>query len=79
MATSAPAVNRWALRLDQLPPNPGAGLPPGSLPRKGGDAVKIQQGDANWHPTIVSLLVLIGLEIVAFGVLRWAFRSAHGG
>ena len=79
MATPAPAVNRWALRLDQLPPNPGAGRPPGYLPRQGGDQVKLQPGAGDWHPTVVSLLVLIGLEVAAYSVLRWAFRSAHGG
>jgi len=36
-------------------------------------------GDANWHPTVVSLLVLIVAEIAAYSLLRWAFRTAHGG
>jgi hypothetical protein len=36
-------------------------------------------GDASWHPTVVSLLVLIVAEIAAYSVLRWAFRTAHGG
>lgn len=78
MAQAKQPVNRWALRLDQLPPNPGAGLPPGSPERKG-TGVKIQPQDQNWHPTVVSLLVLIGLEVLGYGLLRWAFRTAHGG
>ena len=36
-------------------------------------------GAHQWHPTVVSLLVLILLEILGYGVLRWAFRTAHGG
>lgn len=32
-----------------------------------------------WSPTVVNLLVLIGLEIGAYMALRWAFRTAHGG
>jgi hypothetical protein len=32
-----------------------------------------------WHPTVVGLLVLIVLEILGYGLLRWAFRTAHGG
>lgn len=34
---------------------------------------------SGWTPTVVNLLVLIGVEIVAYCLLRWAFRSAHGG
>jgi hypothetical protein len=36
-------------------------------------------GSQQWHPDVVSLLVLIVVEIAAYGVLRWAFRTAHGG
>jgi hypothetical protein len=38
-----------------------------------------QKAAASWSPTVVSLVVLIGLEIAAYAALRWAFRSAHGG
>jgi hypothetical protein len=34
---------------------------------------------ADWHPTIVSLMVLIVVEMAAFAALRYAFRTAHGG
>jgi hypothetical protein len=31
-----------------------------------------------WHPTVVNLLVLIALELVAYSVLRYAFRQSLG-
>lgn len=34
---------------------------------------------AGWSPTVANLVILIALEIVAYCVLRWAFRTAHGG
>lgn len=71
-------VNRWALRLDQPPANPGAGQPIGQPHKAGGHTVNGSNA-SQWHPTVVSLLVLIVLEILAYGVLRWAFRTAHGG
>lgn len=36
-------------------------------------------GGNSWHPTVINLLILIVLEIVAYGVLRYAFRQFHGG
>ena len=36
-------------------------------------------GGTTWHPTVVNLLILLVLEIVAYGVLRYAFRQFHGG
>jgi hypothetical protein len=36
-------------------------------------------GDTGWHPTVSSLVVLIAFEIAAYCLLRWAFRTAHGG
>lgn len=32
-----------------------------------------------WSPTVGNLVVLIGLEIIAYALLRYAFRTAHGG
>jgi len=34
---------------------------------------------SGWTPTVANLVVLVALEIVAYCVLRWAFRTAHGG
>jgi len=34
---------------------------------------------ADWHPTVLNLVILIVLEIVAYAAMRYAFRSAHGG
>lgn len=56
--------------------------------RKGGGAVAtpgattvrgMVAGGSAWHPTVVNLLILVVLEIVAYGVLRYAFRQFHGG
>jgi len=81
------AVNRWALRLDQPPANPGAGRSIGTAgskgPAPGEEAVTMgpagSSSNQQWHPDVVSLLVLIVVEIAAYSVLRWAFRTAHGG
>jgi hypothetical protein len=32
-----------------------------------------------WTPTVANLAVLVVLEIAAYCLLRWAFRTAHGG
>lgn len=32
-------------------------------------------GDKQWHPTVVNLLVLIILEMVAFSALRYTFNK----
>ncbi len=32
-----------------------------------------------WTPTVSNLVVLLGVEIVAYCLLRYAFRTAHGG
>lgn len=32
-----------------------------------------------WTPTVANLVVIVALEIVAYAMLRWAFRTAHGG
>jgi hypothetical protein len=79
-----PNVNRWALRLDLGAPNPGAGLAIGRAqwPRDEAEMKAAPAGGGGagqWHPTVMNLMVLIALEVVAFGALRWAFRSAHGG
>lgn len=36
-------------------------------------------GGNSWHPTVVNLLILLVLEILAYGLLRYAFRQFHGG
>lgn len=32
-----------------------------------------------WSPTVGNLVVLIALEIIGYCLLRYAFRTAHGG
>lgn len=36
-------------------------------------------GAGTWTPTVANLVVLIALEIVAYCLLRYAFRTVHGG
>lgn len=76
-----PTYNRGAAR-DTAPPNPGAGQTIGHYQagKKDQMALPIRVPTAkDWHPTVVNLLILIVLEIIAFGALRYAFRTAHGG
>lgn len=81
-----PNVNRWALSLDQSAPNPSAGLSVGKSQTPRSDAAVAKNasgggaaGPRDWQPTVLNLVILIVLETVAFGLLRYAFRSAHGG
>lgn len=32
-----------------------------------------------WTPTVSNLVIIVVLELLAYCVLRWAFRTAHGG
>jgi hypothetical protein len=41
----------------------------GTIVRKAGE----------WHPTVVHLVGLVILETIAYGLLRYVFRNAHGG
>jgi hypothetical protein len=78
-------VNRWALSNEQSAPNPSAGLSPGKAqtPRSDAAVAKMSAGGSaspkDWQPTVLNLVILIVLETVAFGLLRYVFRSAHGG
>lgn len=38
-----------------------------------------RRAGTGWTPTVANLLVLIALEIVAYCLLRYAFRTVHGG
>jgi hypothetical protein len=75
----------WARRDQASLPGSWRGAPPvaggqGSMagPR-GGTMTAPVRGQATWSPTVANLLVLIALEIVAYCVLRYAFRTVHGG
>lgn len=37
-----------------------------------------QNSGSDWHPTVVNLLVLIVLELLAYGLLRSVFNKALG-
>jgi hypothetical protein len=78
-----PNVNRWQLKIDQSGPNPSAGLAVGKAQTPRSDA-QVAKGSAgynpkDWQPTVLNLVILIVLETLAFGCLRYVFRSAHGG
>lgn len=38
-----------------------------------------RNSNGSWEPTVLYLLLLVVVEIVAYGALRYAFRSVHGG
>lgn len=46
---------------------------------KGASVTAPARAPGSWTPTVANLVVLIGIEIVAYIALRWAFRTAHGG
>lgn len=46
---------------------------------KGAERTASVRGGSSWSPTVANLLVLIALEIVAYCLLRYAFRTVHGG
>lgn len=76
-------VNRWALAYDQSAPNPSAGLAVGRVrtPRTEAEMAAPIKGTSpsDWHPTVLNLVVLIVLEMGAYALLRYVFRTAHGG
>ena len=79
------AVSRWASMRPEEPsnvPNPYAGFvigyPHGSRPNSGATSMPNQNSGSDWHPTVVNLLVLIILELLAYGLLRSVFNKALG-
>lgn len=59
------------------PPVAG-GTGSGAGPAGGGLVARVR-GGATWTPTVANLVVLVALEIVAYCLMRYAFRTAHGG
>lgn len=51
----------------------------GSMAGPSGTGVRAALAPSAWHPTVINLLVLVVLEIIAYGLLRYAFRTFHGG
>jgi hypothetical protein len=66
---------------------PGSGYWRGAPPQAGGTgsmqgpsgAGTIVRKAGEWHPTVVHLVGLVILETIAYGLLRYVFRNAHGG
>lgn len=38
-----------------------------------------KNANAGFHPTVLSLMILVVAEFAAYAALRYTFRSAHGG
>lgn len=69
-------------------PGPGSGYHHGAPPKAGGQGsmagpagagTRALRAPEGWTPTVANLIVLIVLELAAYAVLRWTFRTAHGG
>ena len=60
------------------------GAPPtvggtGSMAGPKGAGSRAMFNSEGWTPTVSNLVVLVVVELLAYCVLRWAFRTAHGG
>jgi hypothetical protein len=63
------SINRRVKAAGAVSSGADVGRPPNGVP------VDIRgNGAKNWSPTVANLLVLVVLEIVAFGVIRYAFK-----
>jgi hypothetical protein len=76
--------NRWADPRQMPAPGYWYGSPPkaggtGSMIGPSGTVQAGKPAGRTWHPTVVNLLILVSLEILAYGLLRYAFRTVHGG
>lgn len=87
---SGPGINRGlnGNRVQAGTPESGSGYYHGAPPKAGGQGSMAGPKGAGsralfnsdgWTPTVSNLLVLVLLEIGAYMLLRWAFRTAHGG
>jgi len=88
---SGPGIPRALDRngdMDASKSSPGSGYYRGAPPRAGGTGsmaggkgagTRALFSSDGWTPTVSNLVVLVLLELVAYCVLRWAFRTAHGG
>lgn len=82
---SGPGINRG---MNAAEPAAGSGYYRGAPPRAGGQGSQMGPKGAGsrplinkegWTPTVSNLVVLIALEMGAYVLLRWVFRTAHGG
>lgn len=58
------------------PPNAGG---TGSMAGPKGAGTRSLFNSEGWTPTVSNLIVLVALELAAYVVLRYVFRTAHGG
>jgi hypothetical protein len=49
------------------------------MPAPSGGGVRNALSSTTWHPTVVNLLILVVLEVITYGLLRYTFRNFHGG
>lgn len=87
----APGINRGLTDnggMDAATMSAGGGYYRGAPPRAGGQGSMAGPKGAGsrslfngegWTPTVSNLVVLVLLELAAYCVLRWVFRTAHGG
>ncbi len=58
------------------PPNAGG---TGSMAGPKGAGTRPLFNTEGWTPTVTNVLIIVLLEIAAYTVLRYVFRTAHGG
>lgn len=86
-----PGINRGLTEngaIDAAVPGSGSGYYRGAPPKAGGTGSMAGPkgagsrglfNDEAWTPTVSNLVILVMLELLGYVVLRWAFRTAHGG
>lgn len=76
------AMSRWQAMRPAEPsnvPNPAAGQGWGRVANdRTVEGSMNPQSGSTWHPTVVNLVVLIALELLAYGILRTVFSKALG-
>lgn len=63
-------IRRTVRPAGAVTPGPGVG----TTSNGGAMPVGVGGGPKKWTPTVANLLVLVVLEIVAFGVIRYVFK-----
>lgn len=88
---SGPGISRGLTEggsLDAAVGKAGGGYYRGAPPKAGGTGSmagpkgagsRAMFNSEGWTPTVSNLVVIVALELIAYCVLRWAFRTAHGG
>lgn len=51
----------------------------GAGPRTANVTAPVNNNQSGWTPTVANLAILVVLEIAAYCLFRYVFRTAHGG